>query len=179
MKPTAVPTASPHTLVKSTEELGAIARTHRAALGLGLRQVVPVAGVGIRFLSEFERGKPTAEIGKVMAALHGIGLELAVVPREDADKTYGESLSKRLGMAFPYDWSNSHMDEPTFIRHVLRARRFDDVLRLVGHFGLDRVSRELPDLGEPTISDQVAAMLSRIYQGMLLAQTGRADGLAA
>ena len=165
--------------VTTVEELGACVRARRETLGLGLRQVVPIAGVGLRFLSEFERGKPTAEIGKVLAALHGVGLDLVVVPRREASKTGHDSLSKSLGMAFPYDWSNRRMDETTFIRHVLRARRFDDVLRLVGHFGLDRVSRELPDLGESTVTDQVAAMLSRIYQGMLLAQAGETDALAA
>jgi uncharacterized protein with HEPN domain len=34
------------------------------------------AGVGMRFLSEFERGKKTAEIGKIFRALEGIGAGL-------------------------------------------------------------------------------------------------------
>jgi hypothetical protein len=93
-----------------------------------------------------------------------------VVPRQASDPTSEEGLSKRLGMAFPYDWSNCQMDETPFIRHVLRARRFDDVLKLVGYFGLERVSREVPYLGEPDSIVQVSAILSRIEQGMLLAQ---------
>ena len=35
----------------------------------------------MRFLSEFERGKDTAEIGKVLAALAALGLEVVVKPR--------------------------------------------------------------------------------------------------
>jgi hypothetical protein len=35
----------------------------------------------VRFLSELERGKETAEIGKVLRVLERLGLELVVVPR--------------------------------------------------------------------------------------------------
>jgi hypothetical protein len=35
-------------------------------------------------LSELERGKATAELGKVLRLLRGLGLELAVTPRGGA-----------------------------------------------------------------------------------------------
>ena len=35
----------------------------------------------MRFLSEFERGKETAELGKVLAALAALGLDVFVEPR--------------------------------------------------------------------------------------------------
>ena len=35
----------------------------------------------MRFLSEFERGKDTAELGKALAALAALGLEVVVRPR--------------------------------------------------------------------------------------------------
>jgi hypothetical protein len=35
----------------------------------------------MRFLSEFERGKETAEIGKVLKALRTLGLEVIIQPR--------------------------------------------------------------------------------------------------
>ncbi|PTD97475.1 hypothetical protein C8261_04840 [Pseudothauera lacus] len=174
------PSGLTHTRSAQTAaQLGAIARTHREARGLGLRQAAPLGGVGVRFLSEFERGKETAELGKVLAALNGLGLDLAVMPREDRPQAPASGLSQRLGMAFPYDWSNSRMDEATFIRLVLGARRFDDVLKLVGHFGIDRVSREVPQLDDQQTIARAAEMLARIYQGMLLAQSEPRDELAA
>ena len=61
--------------------LGQWARRARKAQGLTLRALADRAGLGIRFLSEFERGKETAELGKVLAALHTLGLRL--VPDTD------------------------------------------------------------------------------------------------
>ncbi len=43
-----------------------------------------VSGLGnfsMRFLSEFEQGKETAEIGKVLKALRTLGLEVIIQPR--------------------------------------------------------------------------------------------------
>jgi len=37
-----------------------------------------LSGVGIRFLSELERGKPTAELGKVLQVVARLGLEICV-----------------------------------------------------------------------------------------------------
>ena len=44
---------------------------HRCGLG----------NLSTRFLSEFERGKETAEIGKVLKALRTLGLEVIIQPR--------------------------------------------------------------------------------------------------
>ena len=37
--------------------------------------------LGTRFLSELERGKATAELGKVLKALQTLGLEVVIQPR--------------------------------------------------------------------------------------------------
>jgi len=44
-----------------------------------------LAGVGERFLSELERGKPTAEIGLVFRVLDRFGLTLVVARRGGGD----------------------------------------------------------------------------------------------
>jgi transcriptional regulator with XRE-family HTH domain len=62
------------------ETLGNLARAHRKSRNLTLATVSGLSGLSIRFLSEFERGKPTAEIGKVLQALRILGLEVAVRP---------------------------------------------------------------------------------------------------
>lgn len=41
-------------------------------------QLAGLAGVGVRFLSELERGKPSTEIGKILDALAVLGLRLCL-----------------------------------------------------------------------------------------------------
>jgi hypothetical protein len=48
---------------------------------MGLRQpeLAAAAGVGLRFLVELERGKPTAQLGLTLMVLQAVGLDLKVV----------------------------------------------------------------------------------------------------
>ena len=68
--------------------LGQSARRARKAQGLTLKALGDRAGLGIRFLSEFERGKETAELGKSLAALTTLGLKVMLLvdgePNQDA-----------------------------------------------------------------------------------------------
>ncbi len=65
-------------VVQSVADLGRLARVHRKSRGLTLETVSGLANLSVRFLSEFERGKPTCEVGKVLKALRTLGLEVAV-----------------------------------------------------------------------------------------------------
>jgi transcriptional regulator with XRE-family HTH domain len=67
--------------VQTTEELGHLARVHRKRRHLTLETISGLGNLSTRFLSEFERGKETAEIGKVLKALRTIGLEVIIQPR--------------------------------------------------------------------------------------------------
>ena len=67
--------------VQTAEELGRVARTHRKQRRLTLETVSGLGNLSTRFLSEFERGKETAEIGKVLKALRTLGLEVIIQPR--------------------------------------------------------------------------------------------------
>lgn len=71
----------PYGAVASPDELGSLVRAHRRNRGLNLEKVSAIGGFSTRFLSEFERGKETAEVGKVLAALRVLGLEVSVTPR--------------------------------------------------------------------------------------------------
>ena len=59
--------------------LGKRIRNRRKSLGLTQSQAAGLCGVGERFLREIERGKDTAEIGKVLHVLRGLGLRLQLV----------------------------------------------------------------------------------------------------
>ncbi len=67
--------------IRTTEELGQLARAHRKSRHLTLDTISGLGNLSTRFLSEFERGKETAEIGKVLKALRTLGLEVIIQPR--------------------------------------------------------------------------------------------------
>ena len=62
--------------VKDTFEIGNILRKKRKSQGLTLEQVAQHCGLSIRFVSEVERGKPTAEFGKVLFLLNAVGVDI-------------------------------------------------------------------------------------------------------
>lgn len=70
--------------ILSAADLGRSIRLRRKTLGLTQAGVAQVAGVGSRFVSEVERGKPTAEVGKLLRVVGVLGLDLHVVPRPGA-----------------------------------------------------------------------------------------------
>lgn len=68
-------------VVRSAEDIGKLARAHRKRRKLTLETISGLGNLSIRFLSEFERGKETAELGKVLHALRTLGLEIVIQPR--------------------------------------------------------------------------------------------------
>ncbi|HAS50338.1 MAG TPA: transcriptional regulator [Gammaproteobacteria bacterium] len=67
--------------IETVAELGRVARAHRKSRRLTLATISGLGNLSPRFLSEFERGKETAEIGKVLKALRTLGLEVIIQPR--------------------------------------------------------------------------------------------------
>jgi y4mF family transcriptional regulator len=65
--------------VADAAALGAVIRTARKAHGLTQAQLAGLAGAGVRFVSELERGKQGAELGKVLDVLAVLGLRLQVL----------------------------------------------------------------------------------------------------
>jgi HTH-type transcriptional regulator/antitoxin HipB len=74
-------TLLPYGIVTSPVALGQLVRQRRKGDRLTQAEVAALCGVGTRFLSELERGKATAELGKTLRVLRGLGLELSVTPR--------------------------------------------------------------------------------------------------
>ena len=58
--------------------IGSIIRDERKALGLRQDELAAASGVGLRFLVELERGKPTVQMGKVLDVLAALGCELQI-----------------------------------------------------------------------------------------------------
>lgn len=70
------------TAVTNARVLGELLRKKRKAQHLTQSQVAEYAGVSIKFISEVERGKETAEIGKIFHLLQTLGIDLIADTRD-------------------------------------------------------------------------------------------------
>ncbi len=61
-------------------QLGAEIRNTRKSIGVTQAQLALTAGTGLRFIIDLERGKPTCEIGKVLAVLNTLGIDVTLTP---------------------------------------------------------------------------------------------------
>ena len=65
-------------IIDDTIQLGAAIASARKALGLTQRELALAINTGERFIVELEAGKPTAQIGKSLAAVKAVGLQIAL-----------------------------------------------------------------------------------------------------
>lgn len=66
------------TKVSKPEDIGALIRMRRKQAGMTLQEAAGLAGVGVRFLSELERGKRTVQFGLALDVLQLFGFEVFV-----------------------------------------------------------------------------------------------------
>ena len=64
-------------IVENSQDFGRAVRTARKEAGLSQTQLAELCGCSQRFVSEVERGKATAELGKALGLLHALGVPLA------------------------------------------------------------------------------------------------------
>jgi y4mF family transcriptional regulator len=67
-------------------EIAWTVREHRRQLGYTQAQLAARVGVGLRFLRELERGKPTLRMDRVEQVLAYFGLKLGVVARPQGER---------------------------------------------------------------------------------------------
>lgn len=72
------------TKVNSPKELGLYFLKERKNLKLTQREISEFADVGRKFIIELEKGKETAQLGKVFELLNSLGLELHLIKRGDS-----------------------------------------------------------------------------------------------
>lgn len=68
--------------ILSAADIGRLVRKKRKEDGLTIADAAALCGVGYRFLSNLENGKATAELGKTIQVLAGLGLEVVIGPKE-------------------------------------------------------------------------------------------------
>ena len=96
--------------IANSAELGAALRAARRARGLRLEDAALGAGVGARFLSELERGKPTCALGETLRVAASLGLRSRLRTRMTdrtlesgaSTSTQGCSSDSASGLEFAY-----------------------------------------------------------------------------
>jgi HTH-type transcriptional regulator/antitoxin HipB len=63
-------------------EIGQAIKTRRKSLGMNQSELAMVSGAGVRFISDLENGKPGCELGKTLAVLANLGLEIRIANQE-------------------------------------------------------------------------------------------------
>jgi HTH-type transcriptional regulator / antitoxin HipB len=63
-------------MISTSVEFGTAVGRARKTLGLTQRDLALAIGVGERFIVELEAGKPTAQLGKALAAAKAVGMRL-------------------------------------------------------------------------------------------------------
>ncbi|MFI3244018.1 MAG: helix-turn-helix domain-containing protein [Akkermansia sp.] len=66
--------------IESFEELATCMRNARKEQGLTQAQLALACGVGVRFIIDLEKAKPTAQIGKVFYIVKMLGLSMHIEP---------------------------------------------------------------------------------------------------
>jgi transcriptional regulator with XRE-family HTH domain len=75
------------TYIATPDELGSAIREARRVRGLRLEDAAAGAGVGVRFLSELERGKPTSRLGETLRVVSSLGLRVAIEDPDERPRT--------------------------------------------------------------------------------------------
>ena len=64
--------------IRTSQEFGKPVAEARRALGLTQRELALAINSGERVIVDLEAGKPTAQLGKALAAARAVGLDLTV-----------------------------------------------------------------------------------------------------
>mgnify|MGYP001580221522 FL=1 len=69
--------------INNPKELGRHLLNERKRLKLTQKEISEFSDVGRKFIIELEKGKATAQLGKVFELLNSLGLELHIIKRGD------------------------------------------------------------------------------------------------
>jgi len=69
--------------ILDAKDIGLLVKQKRNQLKMTQPQLAAISGVGVRFISDLENGKPTMQIGKILDILHILGMDVNVSERGD------------------------------------------------------------------------------------------------
>jgi hypothetical protein len=113
------------------------------------------------------RGKPTAKLTVTESQNTN-----RPQPHDERKQTNAVGRkSTRLGLSFPYDWSNPNISDDALIINVLERGIYKDICRVCAHFGVGTV--EQLRVGLPAAiadSPSLGRVLQNVKKGFALAQ---------
>jgi HTH-type transcriptional regulator / antitoxin HipB len=62
------------------QDIGRLIYQTRKGLGVTQKELALTSGTGLRFIIDLEKGKQTAEIGKVLTILQTLGIQMTLTP---------------------------------------------------------------------------------------------------
>lgn len=71
------------TTIHTMQDLAELVRQTRKKQGLTQADLAGISGLGRRFISELERGKPTAQVSKVLLVFNVLGISLEAIRQWD------------------------------------------------------------------------------------------------
>jgi y4mF family transcriptional regulator len=74
----------------TAERIGDLVRSRRKKVGMNQAELGMVSGTGRRFISDLENGKESCQLGKTMAVLKNLGIELVPMTRNGEECSDGE-----------------------------------------------------------------------------------------
>jgi len=80
----------PNGNIASVSDFWVLVRSHRLKQGITQADLAALSGVGIRFISDLENGKPTITLGKALQVAYGLGLEIQIATRGWTQKRPGD-----------------------------------------------------------------------------------------
>ena len=96
-------------------------------------------------------------------------------PKTASARSTRSAKSQRLGLSAPFDWSNPEISDEALIVKTAASLRFEDVVRLCGHYGLPRVRKMLEArIVDPLTRTILARQLRNIEAAMTESHHGRA-----
>lgn len=123
-------------IVHNAEELGQIAKRTRSDMGLRIEDLHEYSQLATRFIGEVERGKETAQLGKVLEMLNTMGLEVVVRTRQNETMVDPRSLGLSKGRFWS---SGSELPAYRIIARVLADPTEKDLQLLKQRFGLSSI----------------------------------------
>ncbi|GLS88998.1 hypothetical protein GCM10007916_00650 [Psychromonas marina] len=83
--------------LNNTKQLGQLAKIVRQAQSLDQSTAGLLSGNGLTFMSQFENGKDTVEIGRVLRLLDQLGIELLIDIPPGVSEKYLDKIDKIEG----------------------------------------------------------------------------------
>ena len=65
-------------MMKNSIQIGEFIRLTRKQANLTQESLAMASGVGLRFIVDLERGKPTTQLGKTFLVLNALGIEITL-----------------------------------------------------------------------------------------------------